>query len=759
MFETTPNESGKINKHAKLKLSLATVGLATIMSTVSMPASALFFDLFKWNISTPKAEPTVVAVEADEPPEPPTSLKGKKVPEPANIYTFVKNKEAAIALGKSLFWDQSIGTDGEAACATCHFSAGADNRLDNQLAPAPTADGFHSRRPNETLVKGDFPFVKFSDILKNDSDEQPKRDVRDVVGSQGVFFQQFINAVPGEPQDETELLNDPIFNVNGLNVYQVTRRNAPTVINAVFNLRNFWDGRAQTIFNGVNEFGKRDPKAGVFVTFDGKPKKIAITINDASLASQAVGPIISTIEMSSITRVRPEIGKRVLSRRMLAGQTVSHDDSVLGQYASANGDGLPYTYEDAVKHIFSDRLWNSTDTVWIEGNEYSQMEANFSLFFGLAVQLYEATLVSDETPFDKFAEGDSHAMSDAAQRGFAVFMGDGKCIACHDGALFNGGPERKNKLGKTERLERMIMGNNEQAIYDNHFYNIGVTRTEDDLGVGGTDPFGNPLSFARLAQKGAAEFYWKELDNPNLNVSPSERVAVDGAFKTPTLRNIALTGPYFHSGSYATLRQVVEFYNRGGNFPHNNRYNLDADIEKLELSDQQQDDLVSFLEALTDPRVKNHAAPFDHPSLTVADGFEGDGANAPENPEEPGTVEEIEILIPAVGKNGYQNNVVPSFTERLGADHHARADNPAKSEPLPEPNYKQLEKCGYEGETCNLKKAPKPAIVYYADNLTDLKYKRNYTGLTGITADSIECNNDTFGDPKKGHKKACYYVK
>ncbi len=751
MLIKTLNAQSESSGMSKLKLSLATVGFAAFVAMASSSANALAL--------VEEAEVDVI--------EPPSSLKGKKVPEPSNLYTFVKNKEAAIALGKSLFWDMAIGTDGEAACATCHFNAGADNRLDNQLAPSPTADGFHSRRPNETLTIDDFPFVKFSDILKNDSDEDPKRDVRDVTGSQGVFLEQFISATPGAPKDEVELLNDPIFNVNGLNVYQVTRRNAPTVINAVFNLRNFWDGRAQTIFNGVNEFGKRDPQAGVYVTFDGKPKKIAITINDASLASQAVGPIISTIEMSSVTRMRPDIGKRVLPRRMLEGQEVAHDDSVLGKYASADGDGLPYTYEQAVKYIFNDRLWNSTDTVYVEGKEFTQMQANFPLFFGLAVQLYEATLVSDETPFDKYAEGDAAAMSLEAQRGFAVFMGDGKCIACHDGALFNGGPDRDSQLGKTERLERMIMGDGEEAVYDNHFYNIGVTRTEDDPGVGGTDPFGNPLSFARLAQQGISEFYWKELDNPNLNVSATERVAVDGAFKTPTLRNISLTGPYFHSGSYATLRQVVEFYNRGGNFPHNNRANKDADIEELGLSDQQMDDLVTFLEALTDPRVRKHAAPFDHPSLEVADGFVGDGANAPESTDEPGTVEEIEMDIPAVGKDGYQNEIIPSFTERLGADHHARADNPAEEEPTPLPlpseMYKagKLVKCAKEhySETCDLTNAAKPAIVYYADHIWDLKKDKLYAGVTDVEADSLQCNNDTFGDPNQGQKKECWYVK
>ncbi|HET8708502.1 MAG TPA: cytochrome-c peroxidase, partial [Pseudomonadales bacterium] len=106
-----------------------------------------------------------------------------------------------------------------------------------------------------------------------------------------------------------------------------------------------------------------------------------------------------------------------------------------------------------------------------------------------------------------------------------------------------------------------------------------------------------------------------------------QRVAVDGAFKTPGLRNVELTGPYFHNGGVATLRQVVQFYNRGGNFCDFNATDLDPNIKALNLSAQQEQQLVKFLVSLTDPRVKFQMAPFDHPELHLpADGLDEVGS-------------------------------------------------------------------------------------------------------------------------------------
>jgi hypothetical protein len=98
---------------------------------------------------------------------------------------------------------------------------------------------------------------------------------------------------------------------------------------------------------------------------------------------------------------------------------------------------------------------------------------------------------------------------------------------------------------------------------------------------------------------------------------------VDGAFKTPGLRNSVLTGPYFHNGGMATLRQVVQFYNRGGNFCSFNIKDMDPSIQPLGLTEEQEEELVSFLTSLTDERVVYQKAPFDHPELRIpADGLD-----------------------------------------------------------------------------------------------------------------------------------------
>jgi hypothetical protein len=182
-------------------------------------------------------------------------------------------------------------------------------------------------------------------------------------------------------------------------------------------------------------------------------------------------------------------------------------------------------------------------------------------------------------------------------------------------------------------------------------------------------------------------------------VGPNDRIAVDGAFKTPTLRNVALTAPYFHNGGYLTLRSVVDFYNRGGNFPENNFDNIDSNYAgPLGLTDQEADDLVSFLESLTDDRVVNHAAPFDHPSLVVPEGHAGDSNFVAENPLKASTAKEILVEIPAVGRNGYASNAVPTFIERLGINHHTSDVSPDVGKP--KPPAPEWTACAQEGGVC-----------------------------------------------------------
>jgi cytochrome c peroxidase len=175
------------------------------------------------------------------------------------------------------------------------------------------------------------------------------------------------------------------------------------------------------------------------------------------------------------------------------------------------------------------------------------------------------------------------------------------------------------------------------AFYDTGYYNIAAKRPEEDIGKGATAPFINPLtgekyplSFVRLAMlkrdgllPADVAAYTPDLPPGQANPTP-DRVAVDGAIKVPALRNVELNGPYFSNGIAATLMQVVEFYNRGGNFPAENLENLAPVITPLSLSDQEKRELVAFLLSLTDDRVRNEAAPFDHPEIFIANGERGD---------------------------------------------------------------------------------------------------------------------------------------
>jgi cytochrome c peroxidase len=154
-----------------------------------------------------------------------------------------------------------------------------------------------------------------------------------------------------------------------------------------------------------------------------------------------------------------------------------------------------------------------------------------------AIASYERRVLTGDSPFDRHAAGDRAALSTAAGRGMAIFNDKGNCDTCHSGFNFT----------------------------DESYHNLGV----------GMD---------------AAK--------PDLGRFEVTKVETDrGAFKTPTLRNVAQTAPYMHDGSEATLREVIAFYNEGG---RKNAW-LSKEMRPLGLSDAEQADLLAFLEALTGP--------------------------------------------------------------------------------------------------------------------------------------------------------------
>jgi cytochrome c peroxidase len=604
----------------------------------------------------PKGEPKGKP-KGDPKPEPapkPESLRKREIPEPSKLNEFIKDKQAAIVLGKALFWDMQVGSDSLTSCASCHFHAGADNRAKNQVSPgllivdengnAAPDFTFQVRKPNGTLQKGDFPFHKLSNI--NDRKSQVVSDANDVASSQGVVLENFVAMLLGGFQEQRKVVPDGVFNVKNLNTRRVEPRNTPTVINAVFNLRNFWDGRAQDRFNGVNPFGLRDQAAKVWRA--SKPndlKQVAIDLDNASLASQAVGPPLSDFEMSAMGRTFPDLGRKMLNRRPLALQRVHREDGVLGSRSLNPLPGLSTaTYAELVRAAFKPEWWQGSLMI----KNYSQMETNFSLFFGLAIQMYEATLVSDQTPFDDYAEGKKEALTAQQKHGLDLFFGSAKCANCHGGAEFT---KATVDHIKKERLEDMIMGDDLEGIYDNGFYNIGVRPTLEDLGVGGKDPFGFPLSESRLARDFGEKTFEKLIGvKPNEKPKAHDRVVANGAFKTPGLRNIELTAPYFHNGGQRTLREVVDFYNRGGDFHEQNIDDLDPDVERLGLSDEDKDALVAFMKSLTDERVRRRCAPFDHPELYIPNGHLGNDTTVYNDGF--GRARDSLMLLPATGRNG-----------------------------------------------------------------------------------------------------------
>lgn len=603
------------------------------------------------------------------------------VPEPANLNVFVADRTAAIVLGKALFWDMQVGSDGFTACASCHHHAGTDSRTRNTLHPGPDGLFNAGSRPNDELQLSDFPFVRFAQATNPASERTVLRDDR--VGTQGVNKTRFHGVFEGQSEEPGRLLRDATFTRHGRNVRQSTGRSAPTVINAVFNYANFWDGRANHFFNGVDPFGPLNQQAVVYlnngqaVSLNNDP---AYRLDNSSLASQAVGPPLDSAEMSWAGRSWPDVGKKLLNLRPLAQQVVHPQDSVLGQLVHPSGKGIgtdATTYRDLVQAAFQPQFWNNDALEPIPG--YRQIEANFSLFFGLALQLYQATLVSDQTPFDAWLAGDPNAMSQSAVDGMFLFDNQARCNACHSGPLLTNASVLRLLLADQENdpeglIETMQMGNGLLANYDGGFYNIAVTPTAEDLGRGRTAPFfmtngqPMPLSFSRQFEAGEALLGFPPPDTPICAVPligcPPEgvnRVAVDGAFKTPGLRNVELVGPFMHNGSMVTLMQVVDFYARGGNFPVENQAELGAFIAPIpELqgpaNEANRRALVDFMLALTDERVRWAKAPFDHPQLLIADGHQEIVLG---NPKRTRILVDNIVEIPAVGALGRTQDMGP----------------------------------------------------------------------------------------------------
>ena len=272
----------------------------------------------------------------------------------------------AEVLGKALFWDMQVGSDGVQACGSCHFHAGVDNRTRGSLNPntlglGPNTLTLELKPANSEVVASDFPFHKLAnpDVGAESSNcGHPGTpacgpgvisDANDVLSSMGVSrFKRFDNIPPigianflpaangvrALAPDLGTTIPDPVPVNDGFR--RVEPRHTPTFHGAAFNFDNFWDGRARFNFNGGSVFGPSDPTAHIFINpglgngngafrgatngdirpdlIEEEPTMAAqpVRIKFSSLASQSVGPPLSDFEMSFAGRNWPKIGKKLL---------------------------------------------------------------------------------------------------------------------------------------------------------------------------------------------------------------------------------------------------------------------------------------------------------------------------------------------------------------------------------------------------------------------------------------------------------------
>jgi cytochrome c peroxidase len=198
---------------------------------------------------------------------------------------------------------------------------------------------------------------------------------------------------------------------------------------------------------------------------------------------------------------------------------------------------------------------------------------------GMAIASYQRTLNSANSPFDRWYFGkDKEALDTKAQRGFQLFIGKAQCSQCHT-------------------IDK------EYALFtDNSLHNTGIGYADAM-----TDKTSNPSWRVQVSPgvyvdvapdiiASVAEPKANDLGRYEITQNPQDR----WRYKTPSLRNVKLTAPYMHNGSIASLREVVEFYNRGG-IPNEN---IDPLINPLHLTDAEIDDLTAFLETLTGDNVE-----------------------------------------------------------------------------------------------------------------------------------------------------------
>ena len=193
-----------------------------------------------------------------------------------------------------------------------------------------------------------------------------------------------------------------------------------------------------------------------------------------------------------------------------------------------------------------------------------------------AISAFERTLIHNNTPFDRYMRGEKDALDEQQVRGLALFEGKANCTACHNGPL----------------------------LTDQKYYNLGLERAEEWLDNGMAQVTFRYEQYA----KGTTEALYRDIKDDAGLYYITKEVADMGKFRTPPLRYTAYTAPYMHNGKFFDFEEVVDFYNDGGG---SNEFtdgtfasNKTPLLKPLNLTDEEKEDLVAFLESLSGDEIK-----------------------------------------------------------------------------------------------------------------------------------------------------------
>jgi cytochrome c peroxidase len=365
-------------------------------------------------------------------------------------------------------------------------------RASSKLAPTPETDPLAQPK---SLQQVGVPVEATRAAIPADNPQTPEK----ISLGQKLFFDRRLS-VDGTVSCST--CHDPAFafterkptsvGIKG----RVGQRNAPTVLNALYNTTQFWDGRVKT------------------------------------LEEQAALPIVNFVEMG-----QPNL------------------DAAVARIAAIG------EYRQTFRGVFG-RSPNGPDLL-------------------RAIASYERTQLSFDSPFDHFIAGDKNAIDDSVKRGWDLFNTQARCNKCH-------------ALTDTQRDVTLFT--------DNDFHNIGIGIIRH-----------NVVALARQAEQLIKSGDTVAIDRAAIQTDMSalgrflitKKEKDIASFKTPDIRNVLVTAPYFHDGSQETLWDVIDHYNKGDGLQ--NPY-LDEDIQPLALTESEIDDLVAFMASLTSAIYKEQGA-------------------------------------------------------------------------------------------------------------------------------------------------------